>query len=179
MTDSSTSEYSLWLAPDEETAAYRQLHTTITELADGQEDAPVFEPHITVVGRINGERESLRETMRTLASHRGPVEVAFESVRWSTTRHQCVFLLAEPTLELFELYEAARDALNASNDPYHPHLSLLYSDMGLQRRREITESIDSASLPSRITCRTLTLVETTGSEPEWETIASVSLSDQG
>ena len=179
MNKSPTSEYSLWLVPDEETAAYRQLQATIADLADGQADAPVFEPHITVVGGINGERDSLREAMRTLGSHRAPIEVAFASVRWSTTRHQCVFLLAEPTLELFELHTSARDAVDASKDAYHPHLSLLYSDTDLKRRRAVAQSIDSASLPSRITCRTLTLVETTGSEPEWETIASVALSDQG
>ena len=179
MKGSSTSEYSLWLAPDEESGAYRQLQATITELADAHEDAPVFEPHITVVGRINGERELFQETMRTLGSHRAPIEVAFEGVRWSTTRHQCVFLLAEPTLELFELYSSARDALDASKGPYHPHLSLLYSDIDLRRRREVAQSIDTMSLPSHITYRTLKLVDTTGSEPEWETIASVALSDQG
>jgi len=179
MKESPTSEYSLWLAADEETAAYRQLQATIADLADGQADAPVFEPHITVVGGISGERDSLRDTLETLGSHRAPIEVAFASVRWSTTRHQCVFLLAEPTLELFELHTSARDAVDASKDAYHPHLSLLYSDIDLKRRRAVAQSIDSASLPSRITCRTLTLVETTGSEPEWETIASVALSDQG
>ena len=179
MKDSSTSEYSLWLAPDESTAAYRQLEAAITNLANAHDDAPVFEPHITVVGGINDEPDLLREMMRTLGSHRAPIEVTFESVRWSTTRHQCVFLLVEPTLELFELHAFARDAVNATNDAYHPHLSLLYSDMDLKRRREVAQSIDTASLPSRMTCRTLKLVETARSEPEWQTIASVSLSDQG
>ena len=179
MKDSSTSEYSLWLAPDEETAAYRQLQAVISDLADAHHDAPVFEPHVTVVGGINDERDSLRDTLQTLGTHRAPLEVAFESVRWSTTRSQCVFLLAKPTLELFELHTSARDATDVSKEAYYPHLSLLYSDMGLKRRRAVAQSVDSASLPSRITCRTLTLVETSGSEPEWEAIASVALSDQG
>ncbi|MDB2252219.1 2'-5' RNA ligase family protein [Halorubrum ezzemoulense] len=168
--------YSLWLVPGTETTARRQLRATITELAERYEDAPVFEPHVTVIGGIDGERGALKETTRTLAARIAPLELTFEGVRWSTTRHQCVFLLVEPTLELLDLRRSAQEAIGGSTAAYHPHLSLVYSDMDLAERRDVAQSIDMAGLPDSITCQALALVDTTGAESEWETLVSVPLS---
>jgi 2'-5' RNA ligase len=129
MSARSNRTYSLWLVPGTETTARRQLRATITRLADRYEDAPVFEPHVTVVGGIDGERGALEETTRTLAARTTSLELTFGGVRWSTTRHQCVFLLVEPTLELLELRPSAQEAIGGSAEAYHPHLRLVYGDM--------------------------------------------------
>lgn len=172
-----TRTYSLWLVPGTETTAHRQLQARIMELAERFEDAPMFEPHVTVIGGIDGERAALEETTRTLAAETTPLELAFEGVRWSTTRHQCVFLPVAPTLELMELRRPAREAISGSTAAYHPHLSLVYSEMDLPERRDVAQSIDTGTLPSNITCQALALVDTTRPEPEWETIVSVPLVD--
>ena len=177
MSNRSNRTYSLWLVPGAETAARRQFRATITELAERHEDAPVFEPHVTVVGGIDSERTALEETTRTLAARTAPLELAFESVRWSTTRHQCVFLAVEPTLELLDLRRSAREAIGESTGAYHPHLSLVYSAMDLTERRDVAQSIDTRALPGSMTCQALVLVDTTGPESEWEAIVSVPLSD--
>jgi 2'-5' RNA ligase len=169
--------YSLWLVPGADTTPRRQLRTTITELAAGHADAPVFEPHVTVLGGIGDERAALEERTRTLAAQAVPLELAFEGVHWSTTRHQCVFLVVEPTLELVELHRSAQEAVDGSSTAYHPHLSLIYSEMDLADRRDVAQSIDTTALPNSITCHRLTLVDTTGSESEWETVVSVPLSE--
>ena len=176
MSVQSNRTYSLWLVPGEETTARRQLQSTITELAERYEDAPVFEPHVTVIGGIDGERTALAETTRTLAARTAPLELAFEGVRWSTTRHQCVFLSVEPTLELLDLRRSTREAIGGSAAAYHPHLSLVYSEMDLPERRDVAQSIDTAALPGSITSQALALVDTTGAESEWETLVSVPLS---
>lgn len=168
--------YSLWLVPGTETTAHRQLQATIRELAERFEDAPAFEPHVTVIGGIDGERAALEETTRTLATRTAPLELAFDGVRWSTTRHQCVFLPVEPLLELMEVRWSARESINGSTMAYHPHLSLVYSEMDLTERRDVAQSIDTAALPGSIMCQALALVDTTGPESEWETLVSVPLS---
>jgi 2'-5' RNA ligase len=153
-----------------------QLRATIMELAAGHGDAPVFEPHVTVLGGIDGKHTALEETTRALAARTAPLELAFEGVHWSTTRHQCVFLVVEPTLELVKLHRSAREEFDEPNTAYHPHLSLIYSEMDLEDRRDVAQSIDTTTLPSGITCHRLELVDTTGAESEWETMASVPLS---
>ena len=177
MSTSSNRVYSLWLVPGADTTARRQLQATIAELAAEHEDAPVFEPHVTVCGGIDGKRTTLEETARVMAARTDPLEVAFEGVRWSTTRHQCVFLVVEPTLELVELHRSAREAVGGPSAAYHPHLSLVYSEMDVADRRDVAQSIDTTALPSGIMCHRLELVDTTDSESEWETVVSVPLSD--
>jgi hypothetical protein len=68
MSNRSNRTYSLWLVPGVETTAHRQLRARITGLAERVEDAPVFEPHVTVIGGIDGERGALEETTRTLST---------------------------------------------------------------------------------------------------------------
>ncbi|WP_158293462.1 2'-5' RNA ligase family protein [Halorubrum sp. SS7] len=175
MSNRSNSTYSLWLVSGAETTAHRQLQATITELAERVEDAPVFGPHVTVVGGIDDERTALEETTRTLAARTAPL--AFDGVRWSTTRHQCGFLSLVPTLELMEVHRSAREAISGSTAAYYPHLSLVYSEMDLTERRDFAQSIDTATLPGSITCQALALVDTTESESEWETVVAVPLSE--
>lgn len=177
MSERSNRAYSLWLIPGADTTAHRQLQTTITELTAEHEDAPIFEPHVTVIGGIDGERAALEETTRALAARIEPLKLTFEGVCWSTTRHRCVFLVVEPTLELVKLHRSAQEAVDGPSAAYHPHLSLVYSEMNFAERRDVAQSIDTAALPSGFTCQTLELVDTTGPEPEWETIVSVPLSD--
>lgn len=155
----------LWLVPAAGTTAHRQVQATITQLAAEHEDAPVFEPHVTLVGGIDGERAAL-QTAQTLAGWTEPVELTFESIHWSTMRHQCIFVLVEPTLELTQLHWSAHEPVTGSTAAYHPHLSLIYSDMDLADRRDVAQSIDIAALPSSITCQTMKLIETTGPESE-------------
>jgi hypothetical protein len=131
MSARSNRTYSLWLVPGTEATARRQLRATITRLADRYEDAPVFEPHVTVVGGIDGERGALEKTTRTLAARTTSLELTFGGVRWSTMRHQCVFIPVTPTLELLELRRSTREAFGGSTVAYHPHLSLVYGDMDL------------------------------------------------
>lgn len=170
-----TPEYSVWLTFDARSPAYERYRDRIAELAETVADAPVFEPHVTVVGGVDGTEATLVETTRTLASEFDPVEVTFGAVRCSTTRHQCVFRLVDPSLELFRLHGAAREASSLPATAYVPHLSLVYSDMGFQRRLELAASVDVASLPDRARAPTLTLVDTTGAVDEWESVASVRL----
>lgn len=172
---SATSEYSLWLTLQEETEAYQQLRDAIVDLATGYDDAAVFEPHITVVGGVSGERAALSETTRSLAKSTDPLDVTFGSVRSSTTRHQCVFILVEPSIELFDVHQTARETLSLSPEAYVPHVSLVYSDMSLRRRIAVAASIDPSSFPEQANVATLELVDTTGPVSEWESIVAVQL----
>lgn len=127
MSTPSNRVYSLWLVPGADTTVRRQLQATITELAAGHEDAPVFEPHVTVFAGIDEERTVLEETTQTFAAGTDPLELSFEGVSWSTTRHQCIFLVVEPTLELVELHRSARDTVDGRSAAFHPHFSLVYT----------------------------------------------------
>ena len=92
----------------------------IADLA-AKHDAVAFEPHITVVGGINGDCTTLTEMTRSFTAETSPLSVTFGDVRCSTTRHQCIFLLVDPS----KVCELARGALGLPCEAYLPHLSLV------------------------------------------------------
>lgn len=168
-------EYSVWLVPDRGTDAYQQLEETIKKYAQRDEDAPRFDPHITVVGGIEGEESVLREGVRSLAEGQDSFDAKFSKVQCSTTRHQCVFLLVEPSIEILSLYQEATESFEVGSGMYVPHLSLIYSNMSIKERLKIVESIESSSLPGTARIGAVALVETTGDASEWETIGTYEL----
>ena len=84
---------------------------------------------MTVIGGIDGERTALEGTTRMLAARIELLELAFDGVRWSTTRHQCVFLVVEPALELIERHQSAREAIDGPRTVSHPCLRLVSSEI--------------------------------------------------
>ncbi|MFC4407893.1 2'-5' RNA ligase family protein [Haloarchaeobius iranensis] len=167
--------YSLWLVPDRDAAAYRQLEETIRELATGQEDAPEFEPHVTVLGGIRGDQDLITERTEELVGNRESLELSFTAVHCSTTKHQCVFLLIQPTRELLSLHQTAAELFDTNPGMYVPHLSLIYSEMSIADRVSMVESIDLEALPATVRTDTLAVVDTTGEVSEWRTISTAGL----
>ena len=117
MTDDG-SDYSVWLTLEPGTPPYQQYREAISELAATHKDAPVFEPHITVVGGSAGTAAELTATVRSLAGDRELIDVTFGPIRCSTTRHQCVFRLIDPSVELFRLRQAAVEGLDLAPTAY-------------------------------------------------------------
>lgn len=167
--------YSVWLVPDRGSEAYQQLEETIEEYAQLDEDAPEFEPHITVVGGIQDSESVLEEGVQSLAEGQAVFDIEFTGVQCSTTRHQCVFLLVEPTAEVLSLHQEAVEVFDVDDGMYVPHLSLIYSDMDVEERLDLAESIDMSTFPSTVQVGELVLVKTTGPVSEWETVARYNL----
>ncbi|WP_267643295.1 2'-5' RNA ligase family protein [Haloarchaeobius amylolyticus] len=167
--------YSIWLIPDEGSPEYKALDQTIGEYAEKYPDAPDFRPHITVLGGIEVERDVIESKARELTDSQTPFEVEFMSLSCSTTTYQCVFLLANPSIELLSLNQRAVEELGQENSMYVPHLSLVYSDMPLQERLDAVHSVDSESLPNSIQISTVEVVDTGGDVPDWEPVAEYQL----
>jgi 2'-5' RNA ligase len=168
--------YSIWLLPDADADATHQLEGLISDYAQSYDDAPVFDPHITVLGGLTEDQDTVMEGTRTLIQDRAPFEVSFPRVHCSTTRYQCVFLLVEPTREILSLHRDAVEIFEVAAGMYVPHLSLVYSDMSIEKRAALARSVDSASVPDTAPIGSVAVVETTGSIPEWETVAEYQLS---
>lgn len=168
-------EYSVWLVPDRDTSEYQQLEQTIEEYTQRYEDAPRFEPHITVVGGIESDRSLLAENVQDLAEGQDSFDVEFTKIQCSTTRHQCVFLLVEPSMKLLSLHQEASDLFEICDGMYVPHLSLIYSNIGIEERLEMVDSIELSSLPRTVHIDAIALVKTTGDALEWESIETYDL----
>lgn len=168
-------KYSVWIVPASDTSAYEQLEQTIKKYAQRYEDAPRFEPHVTVLGGIEGDQSVLEENVRSLTESQVSFDIDFTKVQCSTTRHQCVFLLVKPSIELLSLRQILSESFGMSGKMYVPHLSLIYSDMNIEKRLEVVDSIGLSSLPRTAHIDTVALVKTTGGAPEWKLIETYDL----
>lgn len=166
--------YSLWLAPEPDSPEGRLLEDRIEEYAGAYDDAPAFDPHLTVVGGADVDASTAVERTRDAADGHGPVEVSLVRPHCSTTRYQCVFLLADPTADLLALREDARRAFERDPSMYTPHLSLLYSDVDVDERRRLVEGFD-ADLPVAFTADHVQVVDTRGGVGEWSVVERVPL----
>lgn len=134
------SKYSLWLIPDWRSEAYHQLVDRISEYAHEYEDAPEFEPHVTVLGGIQSDSHDIKVQARTLAAKYDPIDLQLTRVQCSTTTHQCVFALVEPTVHLLQLHDETAKSFDENPGMYVPHVSPIYSDMSIDDRILIAES---------------------------------------
>jgi Cyclic phosphodiesterase-like protein. len=168
-------EYSIWLLPDRDTDAYQHLSNVISEYAQVYADAPKFEPHITVLGGIDTDIATIQNGIEDLAEEYNPIQVIFTKAQCSTTKHQCVFLLVEPTTDILSAHRTMRDICKIDQGMYVPHLSLIYSEMSVTERLKITNSIDIPSFQNNIYADEIVLIDTEGDVPDWNIIQSCDL----
>lgn len=167
--------YSLWAVPDEDSREYSRLTQLIKEYSERYDDAPRFQPHVTVLGRIHADGEAARQRAEDLATDHDPVDITLRRPHCSTTYFQCVYLLAEPSAEILDLHLDASDAYGKEFGMYVPHLSLVYSEMPVGQRRQLVDEFDTSMLPLTFTAETLRLMATGDVVEDWEVVADYDL----
>jgi Cyclic phosphodiesterase-like protein len=111
-------------------------------------DAPEFFPHVTLVGGIEQPKDQVLTMAEELASILNPIQIEFDKVAHGNIYHQCVYILCKATEELLVAGKAAKEAFGL--DPsavYMPHLSLIYSDMNIENRKELAAELQSKLFP--------------------------------
>jgi len=162
-------EYSVWLMPEEDSEEMSKFQSLITEYSERYE-SPDFVPHVTLVGGIERPENVLLEKVQELAGNSDCLEIRFSGSHFSTTRHQCNYLLIDPTVELLEMHEDLTESLDLDGGMYVPHLSLLYSNIGVNERAELDDEIQGRSLPSGFKCSRIVVYDTSGEEEDWKMV---------
>ena len=161
-------EYSVWLVPEEDSEEMRELDNLISSYAEDY-GTPDFMPHVTLVGGVEKNLKMIEEKVDSLTEDVEPIQVSFNSTHFSTTRHQCIYILVEPTEKLLKLREKLREDLEMPENMYVPHLSLVYSDMELSERGNIHSSLDD--LPEGFKADRVMIFDTsTQDEEDWECV---------
>jgi 2'-5' RNA ligase len=129
-----------WLVPAAGPARDR-LTATIDRLA-AEHLAPRFPPHITLAGPFGFGKKAASQALMPVMAKARPFSVRFAAVGHEQAYFRCLYLRAERSQQLMALHEAAVAALALARRTYLPHLSLLYSDMTVQRKRPIIDALD-------------------------------------
>ncbi|MFH1535709.1 MAG: 2'-5' RNA ligase family protein [Patescibacteria group bacterium] len=115
--------YTLWLVPAGQ--VFKKFNALIQKLAK-ENNAPVFCPHITLLGEIMLPRdECIKKTIELVKDQR-PFTVALETIGYQDYYFRTLFVYAKKSPQLVKLHERAKEIFNMKIPPFMPHLSLLY-----------------------------------------------------
>lgn len=137
--------YALWFHLHTDSSKY--LQTIISRLSK-KHQTESFVPHLTLAGHINKPYDTVASVVQQRVADQRRMIVYGDTVEYSTTYYQCIFLKIRPTVELLQMYTKTVPALELNpHAPYWPHISLVYGDMNIETREKITKEIDLQPVP--------------------------------
>jgi 2'-5' RNA ligase len=140
-----------WLVPAPGPERDR-LAAVIADLAAGY-GGPVFAPHVTLAGVTEAEPDAVAGRLARVTAGVAPFEVRLTGTGHEPVFFRSLYLRAEPSARLTALHEAARRALELEPAPYLPHLSLLYADLGEDRKPAIAAGLRLLGMDLPMTIR--------------------------
>ena len=160
------STFHLWLAPAG--ADYDRLAGIISDLS-ARYRGPKFDPHLTLLGRLEGEQESLIALTTQLARALQPFDVRLEAPSYEPHYFRCLYLPAEPSPSLLEAHQQATQIFDAQPaSAFNPHVSLLYGLFPERVKQEIITALPS-DLPGTLPISRLQLVRADSTNPlDWQ-----------
>ena len=160
--------YHLWLKPSRE--ASHQFAHVIQQLAL-ELDAPVFEPHITLLGNLEGSEAEQVARSNELARRLRPFPINVSGPAFGEDYFHCVFLVADMTPSLLHVHALARQIFHQEdNSHYLPHLSLVYGRYSENRKKDIISRLP-ASLCLPFEASHLSLIRARSEDPkDWQEV---------
>lgn len=132
-------EYTIWLMPAGQ--LYDELAQIISRLS-GEYTAPLFKPHITLLGNIADTEEKIISKTAELAGLLKPFPIFFTALDSLDEYFRCLFIRAKETEGLMQANAKARMIFNRQQDPpFMPHLSLLYGEFPSEIKEQIIAKI--------------------------------------
>lgn len=151
------------------------LMKVITDLTKAYQ-APVFDPHVTLMGSLPGTEESISLRCLELGGLLPPFNILLTEPAYGDQYFQCVFLKTQETPALMNAHELARRLFGKDLSPYKPHLSLLYGHYSIELKDNITSTLPQA-LRLNFTVDRVHLIRSKSEHPmDWTTILTVPLS---
>lgn len=134
--------FSLWLQPTGQT--YDRLAGIIKQLG-AQYHAPVFEPHITLLGGLTGSEDTLITRTTQLAKLLKPNAIKLTTLDYLDEYFRCLFANVEKSAWLIDANLKARKIFHRKDVPaFMPHLSLLYGNFPPAIKQRISIEIGSS-----------------------------------
>lgn len=106
---------------------------------------PRFDPHMTLLGDIDGNLSAVEQKIKDLAKGLEKLELTLGPVSFSTTYFQSVFVRVNSNAKLMQLNLEAKKLFDMENNVFMLHISLLYGDHDMATREKAAASVD---LPS-------------------------------
>ena len=167
------SMFHLWLVPTG--MAYDRLAGIISDLS-ARYRSPQFDPHLTLLGRLEGEEEVLVDRTRQFARVLNPFEVRLKEPGYEAQYFRCLYLPAESSPSLLEAHQRATRIFDAQpTSAFDPHVSLLYGVFAESVKQEIIKGLPP-DLPGSFPVSRLQLIRARSTNPQdWQAVETLEL----
>ncbi|MDJ0837973.1 MAG: hypothetical protein QNK37_15775 [Acidobacteriota bacterium] len=165
-----TDVFAVWLVPNKYHGEL--LRRVIAELARNH-DTEAFTPHVTLFTGRESSDEVLRSRLAKLAGSTGlrELKIPITGYKHSKDFFKTFFLEIDKLEALEDMAKRARAMADIpSTYKFKPHLSLIYKDLELRRRKKLENEVEDP--PTEICCDRLFLVRPGNAEIGWRDIAA-------
>lgn len=130
---------SVWLVPVKRDKEY--LGKIIKDLG-GKYDAPVFVPHLTLIGDITINYDELKTAVDEIFKNVKPFKIKKTRINQSEKFFKTVFIEFELDNNLINLFNAISKQTDKRDlSTFKPHLSLIYKTMSEAERKKIMNKL--------------------------------------
>jgi len=163
-------KYSVWINPPQ--PVYGELSKVISDLSV-EYNAPVFKPHMTLLGAIDRELDDIKKAVETAAKGTEKLNLSLGPVSFSTTYFQSVFVRVNSTAQLMQLNLDIKKLLDIDNNVFMPHISLMYGNHDMKIREKIATKMKLQS--SSFIADKIVIIPEKSEPKEWEPMATIIL----
>ena len=165
------STFHLWLVPTGEVSD--RLAGVVSDLSASYH-GPEFKPHLTLLGKLEGEEESLADLTKQLARALHPFEVRLKKPGHEAHYFRCLFLPVEPSPTLLAAHRRAKQIFDGTS-AFDPHVSLLYGLFSESQKQEIIKTLPP-NLPDSFPLSRLQLIRAESTNPQdWQVVKTLDL----
>lgn len=158
--------YSLWLMPEESLG--RSLQATIKTLS-GRFHAPLFRPHLTLLGKIDAIPSVAAQKAEQMANKLSAFSLKPHKIAHSSAYFRCLFIDITPNQRLLSAHKQACRLFGIRINRYRPHVSLLYGNFSLARRRLLAKETTTPPSPMRMRYLALVNMGKNNQPSHWKT----------
>lgn len=165
-----TKGYSLWLLPQED---IKLKYQSIISKLSNEHSFPSFEPHITLLGEVEGEEQDIVNKTQQLVNMLKPLILQAGPIKAEDFFFRAVYVQIEASQDLLKMHRNAEFVFNAKRGGlYNPHMSLMYGDYSQDIKENIIK--DLGSLQDKFTVDVIRLVRSQGTIIDWKTVTEFS-----
>lgn len=130
--------YTLWLMPKGD--VYTKYDKLIKGLAK-EFNAPVFKPHLTLLGDIELPEEDVIKRTEKLVSGQKPFQINLDEIGYEDYHFRALFVKAVISPQLQNLHNKAKQIFKMEIPAFMAHLSLLYGNFPVDLKEKIIKEI--------------------------------------
>jgi len=166
-------KYSLWVVPAAGTKLSAKLSLCIAQISE-QYRTPIFTPHVTLLGDIDGAQDDVRQKCHQLVSFLPAYKIRLGKISSNGTYFQILFSKVKETAGVMRANSFAQEIFNMSQKDYFPHLSLAYGNFSLNEIKTLKADIRQKQIKTvgkKFVARRIELWQTEGPVADWKKIA--------